>query len=167
MSHPSLGLPPPDPTAGRPAAARRLRRQRDRIARLALEAALRRAPSFRQRYDELALRRLLRDMEAHVEQLARALETADSSFVTNYAEWLVPIYRRRHVPMKDFAICVEGLRDAVAAVLSGDDLEAANAHLDAWRRRLIHHRALPGDHKGNAIVRFFWKGAGVLDDSIV
>jgi hypothetical protein len=30
--------------------------------------------------------------------------------------------------------------------------------------RLMHHRRLPGDHKGNALIRFFWKGAGVGDD---
>ena len=167
MSHPSLGLPPPDPTAGRVGAARQLRQRPERLARIALEAAVRRAPHFRDRYGELGLRRFLRDLERHVEQLARALETGDDSFVTNYAEWLVPIYRRRHVPMKDFAVLVEGLRDAAATVLSGDDLAAANRAIDAWVRRLTHHRALPGDHKGNAIVRFFWKGAGILDDSVI
>src|SRR5918999_823310 len=103
MSHPSLGLPAPDPTAGRPAAAARLRRASRRLA-------------------PLALRRFLRDYETHIEQLARARETDDESYVTTYAEWLVPIYRRREVPMKDFAACVEGLQDAGAAVLSPEDV---------------------------------------------
>jgi hypothetical protein len=30
-----------------------------------------------------------------------------------------------------------------------------------------HHRRLPGDHKGNAAVRFVWKGAGFGDDTVV
>ena len=29
------------------------------------------------------------------------------------------------------------------------------------------HRRLPGDHKGNPVVRFFWKGAGIVDDEVV
>jgi len=167
MSHPSLGLPAPDPTAGRPAAAARLRRSSRRLAPLALEATIRNRPHFRERYDELALRRFLRDYETHIEQLARALEMDDESYVTNYAEWLVPIYRRREVPMKDFAACVEGLQEAGAALLSPEDVAAARRFFDAWFRQLRHHRAIPGDHKGNPVLRFFWKGAGVLDDSVV
>ena len=34
-----------------------------------------------------------------------------------------------------------------------------------WREHLEGlHQRLPGDHKGNSIIRFFWKGAGVGDD---
>jgi len=36
-----------------------------------------------------------------------------------------------------------------------------------WLARLKFHARLPGDHAGNPIVRFFWKGAGIADDSIV
>jgi hypothetical protein len=167
MAHPSLGLPPPDFAASDPEAGAQLRRHRARIARLALEASLRLAPDLRARYDEIALRHFLRDYDQHIEQLARALDTGDESWVTNYAEWLVPVYRRREVPVKDFATLVLGLRDAVVAVLPRDEAERATAMLQRWRTRLRRHQPLPGDHRGNPIVRFFWKGAGILDEDVV
>jgi hypothetical protein len=164
MAHPSLGLPPPDHAAGLPQAALRLRANSARLSALALQNAVRLAPGFDERYDEAALRLFLRDMERHVEQLARALETGDPSFVTNYAEWLVPIYRRRRVPMKDVIVQLEGLRQAAVSVLSPAESEVARELFEAWAQRLRHHQRLPGDHKGNSIIRFFWKGAGVGDD---
>jgi hypothetical protein len=167
MPHPSLGLPPPDFAAGYPEAAAQLRRHRARIARLALEAAVRLAPDLAVRYDEIALRHFLRDYDRHIEQLARSLETDDDSWVTNYAEWLVPVYRRREVPMKDAATLLLGLRDAVVTVLSADEAQRAVEFLLRWRTRYKRHQAIPGDHRGNPVVRFFWKGAGVLDDDVV
>jgi hypothetical protein len=167
MPHPSLGLPPPDFAAGHPEAGAQLRRERARIARLALESSVHLAPDLAARYDEIALRHFLRDYDRHIEQLARALETDDDSWVTNYAEWLVPVYRRREVPMKDAATLLLGLRDAVVAVLSADEAQRAVEFLQRWRTRYKRHQAIPGDHRGNPVVRFFWKGAGVLDDDIV
>jgi hypothetical protein len=167
MAHPSLGLPPPDRTAGLPAAALRLRANSGRLSRLALQNTVRLVPGFDARYDEVALRLFLRDMERHVEQLARALETGNPSFVTNYGEWLVPVYRRRRVSMKDFIAQLEGLRQAAATVLAPEENAVARELFEAWVQRLRHHQRLPGDHKGNPIVRFFWKGAGVLDDEII
>ena len=167
MPHPSLGLPPRDLSAGQPAAAARLRTAKSRLARLALENTLRAAPRFNDTYDEVMLRLLLRDFERHVEQLARAMETGDSYYVAMYGEWLVPIYRRRHVPMKDVAALLGGLRDAAATVLTPAESIVAEQHFERWGARLQHHRRLAGDHKGNPVVRFFWKGAGVLDDEIV
>ena len=82
MSHPALGLPPADPSVGRTDAAARLRRERARIASLALKAAVSADPSLTERYDETMLRRFLRDHEQHIEQLARALETGEERFVT-------------------------------------------------------------------------------------
>ena len=167
MPHPSLGLPPPSVSAGHVEAARSLRRERRRVAQLALEAALRISPDLSSRYDEIALRHFLRDYDQHIEQLARALETNDASWVTNYAEWLVPVYRRREVPMRDFGVLLLGLRDAALAVLSPDEAKAALSFLQQWRTRLKRHQPLAGDHQGNRIVRFFWKGAGVLDDEVI
>jgi hypothetical protein len=165
MSHPSLGLPPPDATAGAPSAATRLRAERSRLSVLALEAA--RRIGFNEAYDDLAMRRFLRDYQTHIEQLARALETADDSFVVNYGEWLVPVYRRRKVPMKDFIVLLAGLRDAALTVLPAHEARLTRQLIDRWAVRLKHHGRLPGDHRGNAIVRFFWKGAGIADDSVV
>jgi len=165
--HPNLGLPPSDFTRGRPEAADLLRRERGRLGRVALEAAVRIDPTLQQRYDEVALRHFLRDYEQHLEQLAKALASAEDTWVTNYAEWLVPVYRRREVPMKDFGVLLLGLRDAVVSALSPEDGKLAEHYLQRFRTRLKRHQALPGDHKGNSIVRFFWKGAGVLDEDVI
>jgi hypothetical protein len=167
MSHPSLGLPPPDTTAGLPAAALRLRANRTRLARLALEATLRIAPSFRERYDETGLRLFLRDNDRHIEQLARSLETGNERFLINYGEWIVPVYRRRRVPMRDFMALLAGLEEVSATVLTPDEHAVVRQYVVRAAQVLKHHGRLPGDHKGNAIVRFFWKGAGILDDEIV
>jgi hypothetical protein len=167
MSHPSLGLPPADLTAGQPEAAARLRASSDRLARLALENTLRAEAAFADTYDETTLRLFLRDYGQHIEQLARALETGKEGHVTNYAEWLVPIYRRRRVPMLDVMTMLRGLRDAATTVLSPAENDVAAVLFERWADRLKHHGRLPGDHKGNPIIRFFWKGAGIGDDKWV
>lgn len=167
MHHPSLGLPPADTTAGLPEAAARLRANRSRLARVALQETIRLAPGFDERYDQEQLRSFLRDYEQHIEQLARALETGEDSYVVNYGEWLVPIYRRRHVPMLDFMALLAGLRDAAATVLTPAENGVAQALFVRWNDRLKAHGRLPGDHKGNSIIRFFWKGAGFGDDKVV
>jgi hypothetical protein len=167
MPHPSLGLPPHDVTAGQPAAAARLRANAKRLARIALENAVRLRPGLQERHDELRLRQLLRDYERHLEQLAHALETGDEQFVVGYAEWLVPIYRRRRVPMKDVMALVEGLRHAAVTVLTPAENEVAEKLFAGWVERLRHHGRLAGDHRGNSVVRFFWKGAGMMDDEVV
>ena len=164
MPHPSLGLPPADTTAGLPEAAARLRANRERICRVALQSAERLAPGLNERYDDTMLRTFLRDYDQHLEQLAKALETGDDSFVVNYGEWIVPIYRTRHVSMRDFMALLGGLRDASAAVMSPDENRAAAALFERWEARLKRHGRLPGDHKGNPIIRFFFKGAGIGDD---
>lgn len=167
MPHPNLGLPPADVLAGDPIAAARVRSEHDRLARLALEATARLDPTFTTRYDETQLRLFLRDYERHLEQVARALETGQDSYVVNYGEWLVPVYRRRRVPMLDFMRLLLGLRDVASSVLSPDESRVLVELIDRWQVRLKHHGRLPGDHKGNPIVRFFWKGAGIMDDKVV
>jgi hypothetical protein len=167
MSHPSLGLPPPDSGAGDPAAAGRLRNARARLAQIALEASLQLDPTFSDRYDQLALRRFLRDYDTHIEQLARALETGEERFVVQYGEWLVPVFRHRHVPMKDVMLLLDGLRAAALTVLNSKDAAVLRGLMERWQARLKHHQRLAGDHKGNSMVRFFWKGAGIGDDSVI
>lgn len=167
MPNPLLGLPPSDATAGSPGAATRLRAERARIATLALQSALRIDPSLRERHDDLALRRILRDYDRHIEQLARALATGEERFVTEYGEHVVPIYRRRGIRMNDYATLLAGLREASLAVLPATDAATATALIDAWTARVRHHRRLPGDHQGNRLVRLIWKGAGLGDDTVV
>ena len=164
MAHPSLGLPPHDVTAGLPEAAVRLRANRQRLASVGLQAAMRISPGFEERYDDQMLRLFLRDYDQHVEQLARALETGEDSYVVNYGEWLIPAYRRRRVPANDFIAMVAGLREAAATILTPAENQVARNLFERWAARLKAHGRLPGDHKGNPIIRFFWKGAGVGDD---
>src|SRR5690348_15233434 len=147
MHHPALGLPPDDISAGLPAAAARLRANRKRLANVALQQTIKLAPGFNERYDETKIRLILRDFDTHIEQLARALETGEDSYVVAYGEWLVPIYRRRGIPMLDFIALLAGLRDACASVLTPSDNEAAQALFDRWSEKLKHHGRLAGDHK--------------------
>jgi hypothetical protein len=167
MPHPSLGLPPHDTTAGLPDAAARLRANRERLAQVALATTVAQVADFEVRYDDLALRHFLRDYDRHIEQLACALETGDDQYVTNYAEWLVPLYRRRRVPMRDLIALLAGLQKAAAGVLTPDENEAAAETFSHWKDRLKKHGRLAGDHKGNTLLRFFWKGVGVGDEKWV
>lgn len=167
MPHPLLGLPPSDIHAGLPEAAARLRAQRARLGQIALEATLNLDPTFAQRYDEMMLRRILRDYDRHIEQLARAMETGEERFVVIYAESIVPAYRRREIRMNDVVTIVNGLREAAQGALSAADAEVMNRYMAAWVARLRRHARLPGDHKGNKLVRLIWKGAGLGDDTVV
>ncbi len=167
MPHPILGLPPSDPFAAHPAAAARLRAARTRLGQLALTAAIGHDPSLGTRYDELMLRRVLRDYDRHVEQLARALETGESRFVTMYGEQLIPAYRRRGIRANDHITFIVGLRDAALGVVPAEASDDLKAHVERWTAQVRRHARLPGDHKGNKLVRFIWKGAGLGDDTVV
>ncbi len=63
--------------AGFPAAAERVRAARDRLGARALEVALERDPTLRERLGETGLRHLLRDTEVFVERIARAVASGD------------------------------------------------------------------------------------------
>ena len=76
----------------------------------------------------------------------------------------MPIYRRRSVPMRDFMALLGGLQRAAATVLTPDENKRADELFERGAMRLKHHGRLPGDHKGNSVIRFFWKGAGIGDD---
>ena len=75
MSHPSLGLPPSDPTAGLPDAAARIRTNEPRLAARALRIAMDADPTIERRFDETGLRQLLRDAELLAERVAVSVET--------------------------------------------------------------------------------------------
>ena len=167
MPHPALGLPPSDPTAGHPDLASRLHDARGRVPTLALQAALRIDPTLRRRHGQLTLRRILRDYEGHLEQLVRALATGEPRFVVTYGESIVPVYRRRGIRMNDAVTLLRGLEEAAISVLPGEGADAVRTLMAAWVDRMRHHRRLPGDHEGDPIARFIWKGAGLGDDSVV
>ena len=160
MSHPSLGLPPPDMTAGFPEAARLLTQARDRVAARALELAIEADPTLRERYDEVGLRLLLRDAAGAVDELAKSLASADPSFVSEWADQVAPIYRRRRVPMDDLIGLAEGLRLATNSVVAPGERGPIDAALDQAIVVFRKYRRLAGDaRKRNRILQFIYKGA--------
>lgn len=159
MSHPSLGLPPPDMTAGRPEAAERLRTASDRLAGRSLEVALANTPGMRERYDEAGLRQRQRDAALMIERVALALASGDTHFTRSYADMVSPLYRRRFVPLDDQIALCEGIRASLPGVLRPDELESAGAALDEAIAVFRWHRRLAGDaRKKNAFLQFLYKG---------
>jgi hypothetical protein len=143
-----------------PGAAGRLRSARQRLGVRALEVAIERDPTIRDRYRELDLRKLLRDTEPMVDRLAYALDYGDPDGLAAWADWVVPLYRRRQVPMDDLINLCEGLRLAATSVLAPDERPAANIAIDKTIHVLRWHRRIAGDaRKRNRLLAFIYKGA--------
>lgn len=160
MSHPSLGRPPLDPTAGFPDAAARLQANLERFAARALAVAMDVDPTMRDRYDETGQRQLLRDATLLAERITLCVATGNPALAREYAEWTAPVYRRRGVPMDDLVALCEGLRAALPSVLAPTELAAASAALDEAIEAYRWHRRLAGDaRKKNALLQFLYKGA--------
>jgi hypothetical protein len=160
VSHPSLGAAPRDLAAGHPDAARRLRQDRQRIAVRALEIAVERDPTFRDRHEELGLRRLLRDLEAYVDRLAIAVAANDPMALAAFAEWIVVPYRRRRVAMDDLVKLSEGLRLATPSVLDPAQQQLADAAVEEAIKVFRWHRRIAGDaRKRNRLLSLLYKGA--------
>jgi hypothetical protein len=157
--HPNLGLAPLDMTSGYAAAAEKLRGGATSISAGALEAAVVADPTIRARYDEVGLRRLLRDGELLVERLAMCLGSGDTRRLTDYAEWIVPIYRRRGVPLMDLSAICAGIRETVEPLLGPDEIEAATRSLDAARAVFKRNSRVAGDRrKRNALWKWMYRG---------
>ena len=160
MTHPSLGRPPRDERAGFPDAAARLTRNRAAIGRRSLEIAVDRDVSFRDRHDELALRRLLRDTEILIDRLALSIASNDPLPMREFADQVVPVYRRRRVSMDDLIKIFEGLRAAAGSFLTGDELAPLHAAIDEAIKVFKWHRRIAGDaRKRNRFLEFIYKGA--------
>ena len=160
MSHPSLGLPPRDLTAGRPAAAAAIRAACSRLAARALETALDADPTIGTRYDELGLRRLLHDTTVLLDQVATAVAAGDPSVAGSWAEQVAPLFRRRRVPMDDLIALAEGGRLAVRASLPPDDAADVAAAVDAAIAAFRWHRRIAGDaRRRNRLLDAIYKGA--------
>jgi hypothetical protein len=145
--------------AGYPDAAERVRAASSRIGTRALEVALQRDPTLRERLGETGLRRLLRDTEIYVERIARALASGDPGQVGEWADWVAPVYRRRKVPMDDMVTVSEGLRGALAAVLAPDEQAAAAAALDEAIATFLRYRRIAGDaRRRNRILAAMYRG---------
>jgi hypothetical protein len=159
VSHPSLGLPPPDRTAGFPDAGARIRSNAERLAARALRVAMDTDPTIATRYDEAGLRQLLRDAELLTERVAFCVETGDPKHAREYAEWTAPLYRRRFTAMDDVIGLCNGLRSAFPSVLAPGELPLANESLDAAIERYRWHRRIAGDaRKKNALLQLLYKG---------
>jgi hypothetical protein len=146
-----------------PEAAAHLRAERVRLGPEALAAAIRRDPSLRVRYTVPQLQTFLRDTDAHVLQLAAALDAGSVGPLAEYVRTIIPLYRRRHVPLEDLATLLLGTLDATRVVLPPAAGDAAAIAIEAALARLERPRHLPGDRPRNPILQFFWKGAGILD----
>jgi len=149
----------PDMTAGFPAAADRIRASRARLAVRALEAAVERDPTLRERQGEAGLRHLLRDTDGYLERIALVVASGSPLQVREWAEWVAPVFRRRRVPMDDLIVLSEGVRVAVAAVLSDQERTAADLGIDQAIAVFRWHRGLGGDaRKHNRLLWAIYKG---------
>jgi hypothetical protein len=159
VSHYALGLPEPDMRAGFPDAAARLRAARERLGTRALEDALQRDPTLRERLGETGLRALLRDTGIYLERVARAVASGDPGQVREWADWVAPVYRRRHVPMDDLVALSEGIRRAVASLLSPEEMVPADAALDEAIATFRWYRRIAGDaRRRNRVLAAIYRG---------
>lgn len=160
MSHPSLGLPPIDRTDGLPAPAARVNGARARLATRAFEIAIDRDPTLRERYDEIGLRRLLRDTAVLIDRVVDAMADGDPERARVFAEAIPPMYRRRKVPMDDLVTISEGIRAAIGALLPMADMGTVDAAVDAMIDRFRWNRRIAGDaRKRNRLLQAIYKGA--------
>jgi hypothetical protein len=160
VSHPSLGLPPVDMTAGDPTSAAALRRERRRIGERALAFALESDPTFGERHDELALEDLRLDVDSFVNRLADAVASNQPGRISRWAENVVPRFRKKGVSMDDLTLLFEGLRRAAPAAVLPDGMPIVDASVNAVIAVFRWHRRLAGDPRPrNPILDFIYKGA--------
>jgi hypothetical protein len=157
--HPNLGLAPIDMTSTYPAAAAIVRREATQISVGALKAALNADPTFRSRYDETGLRLLARDAELLSERLAMCLGSGEVRWLTDYAEWIGPIERRRGVSQGDLATLCRGMIETLEPTLGADELGAATRAIDAAAAVFRRNGRVGGDrHKRIAFLKWIYRG---------
>jgi hypothetical protein len=160
VSHPSLGLPPPDLRASNPASAAVLRTGGARFRSRAFAAALDLDPTLADRHAELVRQSLLADLEAFVDRLAMAVASGDPHAMATFADLVAVRYRKRKIPMDDLVTLCNGLRRAASAVVEPGVMPAIDAALDEAIAVFTWHRRLGGDaRKRNAFLAFIYKGA--------
>lgn len=160
MSHPALGLPPTDMTAGFPAAADRLVGASPRLGARALEIAVAADPSLLERHGQDGLRLLLRDTQVFIDRLGLSLASGDPKFARDWADQVAVLYRRRQVPMDDLVALAEGLRQASETVVAPGERAPLDSAIDEVVRIFGLYRRIAGDARArNRILRFIYKGA--------
>ena len=159
VSHPTLGRPPRSLAAGFPAAAARLREQRSSLAVRALEIAVDADASIRRRYDDVALRNLLRDGEVFVERLALCVASDDTCFLREFADQTATVYRRRKVAVMDVIGLLEGIRAGARGVLSADEMASADRAVDEAVKVYRRFHNIRGDaREWNPVTSKLYKG---------
>jgi hypothetical protein len=157
--HPNLGLAPFDMKRGFVAAAARVRSEKVTLATRGLEAAVAADPSFRNRHDDVALRRLIRDGSLLVERLAMSLAADDVRWMAEYCEWVVPVYRRKRIPLADLAAIARGISDSLPADLTDEARDSATRTLDAADVVLRRNGRVAGDrHKRRPLLKWLYRG---------
>ena len=160
MSHPSLGLPPRDLSAGDPDAAAALRAVGPRLRTRALAAALDLDPTLRDRHAQLVLDGLLADLQAFVDRLVTAVASGDPRAMATFGDLVAVRYRKRKLAMADVVTLCEGLRRAASAAVAPHSLPAVDAAIDAGIEVFRWHGRLAGDaRKRNSLLAFIYKGA--------
>lgn len=139
---------------------RRIRDAAPNLAARALEVALDADPTFRERHDALGLRQRLHDAELLAERVAMAVAEGGPDPAREYAEWTVPTYRRKGVPMDDLIALCRGLQVALPGILAPGEQAVAMIALDEAAAVYKWHRRLAGDaRKKNALLQLLYKGA--------
>lgn len=160
MSHPSLGLPPRDLSAGDPAAAAILRSGGPRLRTRALAAALDLDPTLQDRHDQLVRDSLLADLAAFVDRLAVAVASGDPRAMATFADLVAVRYRKRRISMDDVVTLCEGLRRAAVAAVEPSAEPAVDSAINAAIEVFKWHRRLAGDaRKRHPLLSFIYKGA--------
>jgi hypothetical protein len=160
VSHPSLGLPPRDLSAGDPVAAAALRSGGARLRSRAFDAALDLDPTLKVRHDDVTRQALLADVEAFMDRLVTAVGSGDPHAMALFADLVAVRYRKRKVPMDDVVTLCEGIRRAAAAAVDVASLPAVDAALDEAITVFRWHRRLAGDaRKRHPLLAFIYKGA--------
>jgi len=99
---------------------------------------------MRDRLGELGLRKLLRDTDVLIDRLALSVASGAPVYLSEWAEWVGPIYRRRKVPMDDLIHLCEGLRQASSSALAPEE-RPGRRHALVQDPDLAHERE---DHAG-------------------
>jgi hypothetical protein len=106
------------------------------------------------------MRKLLRDTEPLIDRVAIAVASNDATAVSSYADMVAPLYRRRRVPMDDLVHLCHGLKAAVPALLSPEEIGIAEQALDEAIRVFLWNRRIAGDaRKRNRLLNAIYKGA--------
>jgi hypothetical protein len=160
VSHPSLGTPPLDQTAGDTASAAALRADRRRIGERAIAYATEAEPEFGPRYDATALAELRLDVDSMVNRLADAVAANHPEGLARWADMVIPRFRKKGVSMDDLILLFEGLRRAAPAAVLPDAMPSVDAAIDAADAVFKWHRRLAGDaRKRHPLLAFLYKGA--------